>query len=186
MIVVTLRERLRLDTRTSNEAVDRAYRPFDLTTARGLGGFLAAQRIAAASLAQVADGPESLADDLAATLDDIDADLGVLGRAVPDLLLPRPVADHPIARSYVWYGSRLGMKMLARRWDRATDPAVVAAGAFVARLAERPDWRPVAEALDALSGRGRVADAATRATRDWFAVLEQAAVGVRRRAAADA
>lgn len=188
MIVVTLSERLRRDTRTAHDAVDRAFSRFDVRTVAGLGGFLGAQREVAAMLRDAMDPSDPLLDVLRPTLDDLDHDLAVLGHVRPAAPLAPPAApgsDHPLARSYVWLGSRLGMRMVARRWYRSADARVAAAGRSVARLQERSDWRPVSAALDAMSGRGREADAVTHAARDWFAILEQAAVASRRRVEAN-
>ena len=186
MIVVTLRERLRQDTRTAHDAMDRALARFDLAGARGRTGFLVAQRDGAAALSRATPGGDPLREALDAALADLDADLAALGHDAPPARLGPPALDHPLARTHMWLSNRLGTRMLAGRMAGDADPRAAAAGRFIARAAERSDWRPVADALDAMSGRGREADAVLRAVRDWFALYEHAAVTAMRRVDVDA
>lgn len=176
-IIVTLRERLRADTRVSHDAVDVAFGRFDIRNADGLARFLLAQRTAIGVLRR-ASATDPLRDEVCRAVDDLDADLATLGggRSWVDLgAMKAPVDDHVLARAYIWHGSRLGTRMLARRWSDAADPSIREAGTYFARLADRSVWRGLTDALDAESGRGRKADRVTGAANDWFAIFEDAA-----------
>ena len=186
MIVTTLRERLRVDTRAAHDAMDRAFGRFDLASAAGLAAFLAAQREGVEALRLASPEDDPLRPALDAARADLDADLAVLHRAgAPDPRTP-PDPDHALARCHIWLASRLGTKMLARRWRAAGDAQVVAAGRYLGGIGERADWRGFGEALDARSGRGREADLVVAAVRGWFSLFEAGAVAARRQLRSDA
>ena len=174
-IIVTLRERLRAETRRAHDAVDAAFGRLDVGTPDGLAAFLRAQASGIAAMRAAATGSgEGAAAAWDVALDDIAADLSVLGARAPKRAKP-PVDDHPLARAYIWHGSRLGTRMLARRWEGATDPVVRQAGHYFGRAPDRTAWRALSDDLDARSGRGTEADRVTRAANDWFAVYEHCA-----------
>ena len=187
MIVVTLRERLRQDTRDAHDAADRACRAFELDTKAGLGGYLLAQRQTAGALLSATREADPLRPILEGACADIDGDLAALALEPPApgrTTLPK--SDHPLARSYVWLAAQFATRMRARRWGGAPDGVEGDVGRYLRGVQAPTDWRAQTDALDALSGRGREADRAMRAARDWFAILEHGAVSARRRADADA
>ena len=181
MIVVTLRERLRQDTRTAHDAVDRAFGRFDLAAPPGVAAFLEGQRDAVTALRAGMTATDRLSERMDEALVALDADLAALdvaGAADPP---PQPKRDHPLARTYIWLASRMGTRMLSRRWRSATDPAVTCAHRYFDGLADRADWRGFTEALEEKSGRGREADHALQAANQWFALFEHCAVRIRTR-----
>ena len=183
VIVTTLRERLRLDTRAAHRAADRAWARFDLTRASSLAAFLHAQREAAATLRRATPPDDPLAAMLGHACDAIDADLASLGYAgSPDRLKP-PVPDHPLSRGYVWLATRLGTRMLSRPWRESAEPKAATAGRFIGGSFRHAAMRAQADALDARSGRGVEADAAALAANAWFALVEHRATLARQRMA---
>lgn len=174
-LIVTLRERLRVETRASQDAVDRAFRRFDLAAPDGLRGFLAAQRDGVACLVKAAGPREALAADWSDAVADLEADLSALDHRAPATVPKPPKPDHVLARLYVWHGLRLGARMLSRRWDAAADPTARNAGRYLQRARDREAWRGLIDTLDDHSARGRESDAVTRAANDWLALFEHCA-----------
>ncbi|KIT17534.1 biliverdin-producing heme oxygenase [Jannaschia aquimarina] len=171
-LIVTLRERLRADTRAAHDAVDRAFGRFDLTSRDGLTSFLRAQRAGLAALHGAGATCAGLREGIGA----IDADLASLGAEPPAAAAPAPTEDHPIAQDYLWLGSRLGTRMLARRWADATDPDVRRASAYLGMAADPAPWRAFTARAEEMSARGPEADLIVTAAIAWFALFEQSAL----------
>lgn len=155
--------------------MDAALGRFDLTTRGGLLAFLSAQRDGIASLRKAAGPRETLAEQWAGAVADLDADLAGLGHDVPACAVKPPKPDHGLARRYVWHGSRVISRMLARRWAGVEDPAMQAARRYFERVQDRDSGRGLIDALEDHSARGREANAVTRAANDWFALFEHCA-----------
>lgn len=171
----TLRERLRRETRGPHDRVDAAFGQFDLLRTGGFSRFLAAHLAALDSLAQCtshsafSDAGLDLGDMRRALVDDLDQLAGTRVKAEP----PLDTTLDTLAVSYVISGSRLGMKLLKSRWDRATEPAVRRAHRYIGMSPNRNAWRDICARLTAQtagSGDWVVSDAITT-----FAVFESAA-----------
>lgn len=171
---ITLRERLRSETRTAHDMADAVFRRFDLTDPDLLRPFLAAHRDAFGLLVEHAADAEIEAM-IRPALDALDADLDALGGRPAPADLPRPPkADDGLAQRYIWLGSRLGTRMLARRWAEGTDPTVRAAGRYLSAAPASAPWRALCDELEDMSARGTRADLVVQAAKAWFAVFETA------------
>ncbi|UWQ21302.1 hypothetical protein [Jannaschia sp. W003] len=171
---MSLRERLRRDTRADHDRVDAAFGAFALGTAPGLRAFLQAQGAGLAAL-RGAEGAGDVADDLDRALGAIAADLAALGGRLPPAI-PFAGPDHATARRYLWLGSRLGARVLARSWAASADPAVRAAGSYMGAAADPAPWRRFLADAGAHPAVGPEADRVVAATRAWFALFEAAAL----------
>ena len=173
----TLRERLRSGTRAAHDGADAVFGRFDLTRPDGLRPFLAAHRDAFGRLREAT--PDTDGDDLAEMLDialeDIGRDLDALGAPPrPAPVQPAPEDDDPLARRYIWLGSRLGTRMLARRWREASDLEVRQAGRYLSAVPASGPWRTLCSTLEDMSARGTRAERVLAASNGWFAVFEAA------------
>lgn len=153
----TLRDRLREDTRAAHDALDRGFARFDLATREGLGGFLAAHRSALAALLSApgegADQAEALRREAVTA---VEGDLQSLGQeAGRDVA---PLSLDPRAVLYVLLGSRLGLRVLEKRWAEAGDPLVAAAGRLFGLPGQGAAWRRFCAEASAASGKGAEAD----------------------------
>lgn len=121
-----LRARLRLETSALHGRVDRVFSTFDPGCSVGLASLLQAQGAAVGAVRCLpgADAAEALAlrDEM---LEAVRADLRCLGVALPEALGPAYL--HPTSVRYVLLGSRMGMRVLHRRWAASKDPAVAVA-----------------------------------------------------------
>lgn len=138
---VSLRDRLRADTREQHERFDTAVAALDLATEADLGDFLATQHAAMATMACL-DGPdraeaEAMEADLRRALTE---DLTTLGRPLPHLPLPLLQVDAS-AMLYILLGSRLGTQVIARHWREAATGLAREAGCYLTLDPRREAWR---------------------------------------------
>lgn len=146
------RARLRNGCAAAHRAVERLYESADITTEAGLVHFLAAHRIAVASIADAlrgrpAEGVARAADRLVRL---IDADLAELEVATgPTRRVIPSMEEDASGLAYVLAGSRLGARVLSRRIARS--------GSARSRRAVRyltdndPSWNRYLSALDSTS-----------------------------------
>lgn len=138
---VSLRDRLRVDTRAAHAGLDAALAGLDLREADGLSVFLAVQYGALATL-HCADGPdraeaEALSAQLRAALG---ADLEALGHDPRGPAVPPLTAD-ATAVLYILLGSRLGTQVLARHWRAGALGRARGAGRYFDLDPRKEAWR---------------------------------------------
>ena len=175
---ISLRDRLRADTRGPHEALDLRMSEFDLTSAEGLAGFLRVQHAALTALAPRATRAESAGAivDLATRAA---RDLTVLGGTPParaEIALP-PL--DPLAVDYIVAGSRLGGQVLRRRWQQSTDPVVRAADAYFSAPEHLDLWRGFVTRAGAMDGQGARAETVIDDALAIFALYSGIAEAVR-------
>lgn len=153
----SLRERLRADTASRHEGVDRAYSVLDLTRSDDLRTFLRTQ-LSVLRLVRCRPGSHTaaataLGSRMAAALE---ADLRALHG--------RPAAPsgerrlHATAVLYMLLGSSLGTRVLRRRWLAATDPSIAAAGRYLDLAPPQGAWRVLCDELAQQPAEGAEAD----------------------------
>lgn len=168
---VSLRDRLRRDTRAEHDCLDVAVSAFDLTDPTDLGAFLSVQFQGFAHLAESPglDGP------LTQQLGDL---VARAGRDLDRLTFTRPGAlparsYSPAAVEYITLGSRMGTAVLRRRWSTATHPLVSGASAYFSAPPGGADWRAYCEAAELLSGHTAFADRIVIDVRNIFALFSE-------------
>lgn len=161
----SLRDRLRAGTRTAQEALERAQRPFDLSEPNGQRGFLAAQRDALAVLLKSA--PELKAP-LTIACANLTEDLAELGHEAEITSFPKPRADHTHGRGYVWHSQQLTLRMLARKMPEGT----MRGTRFLTAKRDAAAWRTLCDVLETQPGYGTQGDAALVAANNWLALFE--------------
>ncbi|WP_179379036.1 heme oxygenase-like domain-containing protein [Jannaschia marina] len=166
----SLRDRLRVGTRLSQDALERAQKRFDLTRTEGYAGFLGAQRDTLRAM-QAAGG--ELADAIEAALGDLDADLAEVGPALPSRKVAPPRVDDPRGRGYVWHSQQLHLRMLARRIPEGAQTAT----RYLSRGRDSAAWRALCDDLEAVPGYGAEAERALIAANDWLALGETIHLG---------
>ena len=138
--MTSLRDRLRADTAPWHERVDRAYTTLDLRQAADLGTFLGAQLSVLLAI-RCRPGPHAeAANELRACMAvALRADLHHLDRAP---VLPQQARRFDATSVlYILLGSRLGTRVLHRRWLETTDPAVKGAGSYLGLAPPSDAWR---------------------------------------------
>lgn len=161
----SLRDRLRTGTRTSQDALDRARRRFDLNKPSAFSRFLAAQHEAMTVLRGIS--PE-LRRALDASLDLLAKDLADLGVDPPPRRISAPKARDALGRGYVWHSQKIGLRMVAR----SLDPASGAPRRFLDAPRDMTAWRSLCDELEQVPGYGSDGDDALSAANDWLALFE--------------
>ena len=170
---ISLRTRLRSDTRATHDDLDRHVSLFDLTTQPGFLNFIQMQCAAMRSIAPHAKNARSLH-----ALNDL------MQRAESDLrtfaptdrtraLQMRPV--HPLAIDYVVAGSRLGTQVLKKRWLAANDPDVRRADAYFTAPSYIEVWKAFCETSEAMAPNGPLAEQITQDVDLIFQVYQECA-----------
>ena len=155
--MTSLRDRLRADTAAWHERVDRAYTTLDLRQSADLGTFLGAQLSVLLAI-RCHPGPHAdAADELRACMAAaILADLRHLDRA--PVLTRQTRRFDATSVLYILLGSRLGTRVLHRRWLEATDPAVKGAGSYLGLAPPSDAWRALCGELMQRPPQGAEAD----------------------------
>ncbi|MGR3757360.1 MAG: hypothetical protein ACU0AT_09070 [Tranquillimonas sp.] len=168
----TLRDRLRNGTVSQHARVDRLFSRFDLGTGAGLVLFYRAT-LAATGAVACASGPhraeaERLRDETIEALAGDLADLG--GDPAP---APRAEALDATAVYYVLLGSRLGKRLLERRWRMGA--AAAGPARYFALPDRKGDWRDLCRELSGRPARGAPADTILRDADRLFTIFADAA-----------
>ncbi|SEJ27049.1 heme oxygenase [Pseudooceanicola nitratireducens] len=177
---VSLRARLRADTRAAHDRLDALLSGADLSHRLGLAQFLHAQKHGFDCLALLSDpaDPPQTAPVVTALRASLRADLDFLGlgRGQGDLVAADDQSGAPTktakkssgqrnllasaAVDYMVLGSGLGAAVLRKRWLRASDPSLHGAGGFLTAERSVDDWKALVTRLDSLPGTGAGADRA--------------------------
>lgn len=175
-MTTNLRDRLRDETRPQHARVDRLFSRFDLGVPAGLIRFHTAS-FAAVQALSCAPGPyrpqaEALRDE---TADALAGDLHEMGAPA---VTERPGGPlDATATYYVLLGSRLGKRLLERRW-RAGGGAATGPGRYFALPDRGGAWRDLCQDLAGRAGRGAAADTILNDAIRLFAIFADAAQSV--------
>ncbi|EAQ04295.1 hypothetical protein OB2597_09134 [Pseudooceanicola batsensis HTCC2597] len=148
----------------------------DLLSPAGLGRFLAAQQFGFRSIrTHLDEGDRPLTGQLVDELiERLSSDLRRL-----DASDPGGATDGPgrrlsgLAVDYIVLGSGLGTAVLKKRWGRAADADVRAAGAYFSHPRPKEGWATLTADLQARSAEGREADRVTADAGRIFEFFEQ-------------
>ncbi len=134
---------LREETRATHDVMDALFSQLDLARAGDFVRFCRVHLACFRALGSVCAHPG-----MTAATADLSADLESLGLyGADDVQFSGPDPD-PLAVDYVFAGSRLGTKVLRRRWSASGDPAVLAASRYFTAEGDPLAWPRVCAALD--------------------------------------
>lgn len=119
-------------------------------------------------------GADATRDAISAARDRIRADLCRIG-AEGDAVGMQLATGDTDALSYLWEGSRLGTRLIAREFAEAWAGRVAPDIAYLSEAVETGTWRALCQRLDGLSAVGPAADVTVSATIEWFDVFAAAA-----------
>ncbi|SFI93886.1 hypothetical protein [Jannaschia pohangensis] len=171
---MNLRDLLRTGTRRAQDSAEAAYRRFDLKQPESLAGFLTAQRLTFEAMWPVATDPGTAAA-LSTAIAQIRTDMTALGHQMHGKVPPLPSADEELAQGYVWHSTRLGVRLLARDWQDATDANVRSAGRYLSAPRDSEGWRALCARLEEIEGYGALPDRVLTAANAWFVLYETVA-----------
>lgn len=175
---MSLRERLRRDTRAAHDIVDASFERFDLSTVHGYREFLACHGDALRQIRPSHGSHEQLTCDVRAMLGRLDKDLAILGGQHRQSPLPSTRRLHPVSVEYVLLGSHMGMQILHKRWLKARHPATSAASRFLSTPLEPLRWKTFCSLLSTLPDNGSIADTIVADALSVFSIYTQAADGL--------
>ncbi len=110
---------------------------------------------------------------LAEMVDALTLDLDLLGEAPHDIKDTKSKSADPLAVDYMIAGSRLGSKVLRKRWAASSDPIVVAAGTYFGLSSDPEFWRTTCRALSDIPNDSARADVIVEDTRALFGLFAQ-------------
>lgn len=167
MTSVSLRDRLRADTRAQHTRLDDLISRFDVGTVTGLSRFLTVHHAGFsglhAALSATAETKKMLGD----LVGRLSADMTALD-VTPATVTP-DISAHPDAIGYVALGSRMGSKVLRKRWKSSSDPKVTAASAYFTSPDYLDAWRAYCTRTEQLDGDS---DSATQIVEDADRIFE--------------
>ena len=166
---------LKEQTAADHDAVDDLLSALDVSSADGLEGFLGVHRACFAAMLPIAVPGDSSMQAMTGMIACIERDLATLGAPcdVSSAVTVGPV--DVLACDYVLEGSRLGSKVLRRRWEASEDPRVRAADAYFSITPVSGRWREVCDALSAVAPDSPRAAHIIRDTKSLFALFENVA-----------
>ncbi|WP_298435208.1 biliverdin-producing heme oxygenase [uncultured Jannaschia sp.] len=159
---MSLRDRLRHETRTAHADVDARFGAYDIVQPGRYEDFLTAHLDALTSLDARADhrSGEDVRRDIAEMRGRIRQDLRRLGRADPPVAPPSTAGGplHPDALRYAVWGSQIGMSFLHRRWAALPRTPVRTSSRFLTTPFAPPLWKALCRRLAATPATGDMSD----------------------------
>lgn len=168
-VLMTFRTLLKDATRFEHDELDAMFAALDLGHADGFARFVGVHLACFEMMLEQADHgstSQCLLRDMVDGLT-LDADLLGSGRLQTDAKLEK--TPDPLAVDYVVAGSRLGSKVLFKRWAAATDPAVQRANNYFGLDSDASFWRVT---CDRLAGIAPDSDRAQEITQDTKMLFE--------------
>ncbi|WP_375281241.1 hypothetical protein [Pseudooctadecabacter sp.] len=176
-MALDFRHILKDKTQLDHTRVDTALSGFDVATQAGLTGFLDIHHACFSQMRIASDNDAELQAGLTDMIDRIDADLRRLGARPSCATIGLDAAVDPLAMAYLVEGSRLGSKVLGRRWASSDDPNVLAADAYFSLEPVKGRWREVCDLLAAVPPDSTRAATISRDTATLFRLFLQTAQG---------
>lgn len=153
---MSLRRRLREQTRDAHTSVDALFGQHDIATAEGLSITLQAHAVALSRSLTALTGrqPFSYARTLRVMLAAIEADLATLRVNSPsaDQVEVKDNDIHPLGLMYVIAGSRLGARILLSDIEASSDPDVASATRYFSCPESDEMWKNVSTTLKLWAG----------------------------------
>lgn len=151
----SFRFRLREETQTHHELLDRQMSALDLRTTQDYAKFLIIHILCFREIRR-AFRPGSEADRRLATLLGLAVDdVAALGEKVVEVPIPTLNDIDPFAARYVIEGSRLGTQVLKLRWATEDNMAVAKAGSYLSYPASPDAWQKLCRELSLIPSDGR-------------------------------
>lgn len=171
---MSFRKVLRDGTRAEHDRLDDMFTALDITQPDDFMCFSTVHLIcfqAMAEVVQTGSYSHQLLRQMAASLA---ADLDVLGAPHAPIRAAVPPLPDPLAIDYIVAGSRLGSKVLKKRWLLAQDPTVRRANAYFGMNSNPAFWPQTCQALDAITPASARADAIVGDTKSLFQLFSTA------------
>lgn len=172
-----LRDRLRGDLVHVHDRLDAQVSRFDLCTVEGLRGFLAMNVSALSALLPMNASAHtySAAQDV---LDRAKKDLVQLGGLVPASPHLAPIKVHELAFDYIFAGSRLGTRVLRKRWANSGNVTALAADRYFSAPSHVDLWQDFCDRAQTHPAVGDLSDTVVADARTVFDVYQKCATAI--------
>ena len=174
MIQTNLRDALRVQTRTDHDQLDRMVTTLDIAKLADFILFLQLHHRCFTAIKSQAEEHGRSRKTLSYMIDGLAADLSSLSsdRAAIDLPL-LPQLD-PLSIDYMVAGSRLGSKILRKRWSASTDQRVQRADSYFGQAVDPNLWPETCRALSEVPMGSARADKIVDDTKTQFQLFATA------------
>lgn len=162
---------LRDATRAEHDLLDARFTALDISERAGFSVFVHVHLTCFQMMADAAEEGSyagGLLRQMAAALSD---DRAVLGTAQPAPHSMLPATLDPLAIDYLVAGSRLGTKVLRKRWAASADPVMQRANAYFGLESDPAFWRSTCAALSSIAADSPRAKAITRDSKILFGLF---------------
>ena len=168
-----LRWRLREETQSAHETLDKRVSAIDLTTEAGYVAFLKAQAAAYLSIAHLPQAPPQLAIRARLAMDDL-SDLGITTGALHRIEWPGTPEPDPLGVGYVVGGSSLGHRLLLQRWAESDNQRLLRASRFMHYDGLTVLWRETLRALQQVGLDERRCQSVLQSAKACFRIFDLA------------
>ena len=169
-----LRHVLREQTRADHDLLDRSITTLDIAQLHDFKVFLEIHHYCFVVMRSRALDQGLSTSVLADMIDRLAADLEIVSGGRHSFDLPVPAALDPLSIDYMVAGSRLGSKILRKRWGASTDPCVQRANSYFCQTDDPKLWPETCRALSAVPSGSARADAIVEDTRTQFQLFAAA------------
>lgn len=169
-----VRTMLRIETRADHDRVDGLFSSVDLSRRGDYTLFLTVHLTCFRALTRTAQPGHRAALTLLEMVGALDCDLATLGGSADAIPTPLLIDLDPLAIDYIVAGSRMGTRVLRKRWEIATDTSVRRANAYFGLPDDPLLWRNTCTDLTALAADDPRATTIVQDARRIFAAFAEA------------
>lgn len=167
---------LRDQTRGPHDRVDTAISGFDIQSREGLRAFFRMHGACFEAMLLRAEADSASSKMLRDMIFRIRVDLDCLGSSLGVVAFGLPDDIDPLAMDYVLEGSRLGSKVLQKRWSASTDRTVAQARAYFSMPVDKQRWQTVCAKLAEVPLNTTLAHGITLDVECLFTLFQDAAL----------
>ncbi len=160
----------------AHDRVDSLISEIGVTSRRGFAQFLTLHKSCFITMRAATPPASEAALSLSDMLMRIDADLAILDHPLPAPPQTTLGPIDPLAIAYMIEGSRMGSKVLHRRWSATADPLVAQAQSYFSTPADAGRWRTVCDQLAAVPLDSPRADTIIQDTTTLFELFYHSAL----------
>ncbi|NSX55393.1 hypothetical protein [Parasulfitobacter algicola] len=174
MMEMDFRHVIREQTRTDHDLLDRMITTLDIAQLDDFRVFLQIHHCCFVVMRSRSLDQGLSTSVLSDMIDGLTADLEIVSGNRHAVDLPAPSALDPLSIDYMVAGSRLGSKILRKRWGASTDPCVQRANTYFSQAIDPKLWPETCRALSAMPPGSARADGIVEDTRIQFQLFAAA------------
>jgi len=174
MMKTDFRHALRERTRTDHDLLDRMITTLDIAQLHDFRVFLQIHHCCFLVMQSLSLDQGLSTAPLSNMIDGLAMDLDIVSCNQSEIDLPIPSALDPLSIDYMVAGSRLGSKILYKRWSASTHPCVQRANTYFGQTSDPKLWSETCRALSAVPSTSERADIIVEDTKTQFQLFAAA------------